>query len=226
MKQISFTVYGLLALFVFWGAHAFAQGKDDPAQLQAQIDRLTKEQMNIALSIQQASPDIEPGSGPQTISRLANAALQADFKENEALLPAVTSKCNGKVSAEEYDAAQSACEAVRIPYNKRLDELKARAQQLTHLDEYSDQIRGLREQLAGIRGLQCSCGTDEVCWTSCFDGSRPHDSPVTVAVGTPAFSTQGKAERDRKAIQEYLKSGSIPRTRVKVWSKPPPEPGR
>jgi hypothetical protein len=225
MKRTSHLEHGILALIVFWGALAFAQGKDDPAQLKAEIDQLTKEQMNISLTIQQASPDIPAGSNPQTTWRQAAAALKADVERNEVDRSSVVDpKCRRTVKPEDLAAAESECDAVLIPFNKRTAELKARAVQLQRFDRLSDRIQGLHLKLAGLYGVQCSeCGADNACWTRCFDGSRDHTGAATVSVGT-AFSTEAKAERDRKAIQAYLNSGSIPTNGVKVWPKPPPPP--
>ncbi len=225
IKRAARAEYGILTLIVLWGTLAFAQGKGDPAQLRAEIDKLTNEQMEIALSIQLASPDIQQGSSPQTTYLQAGSALEADFERNERQRSAVDSECHRTVQETELAAAERACAAVRVPFNQRLDELIARKKQLQRLDELSDQIQGLHLKLAGMSGVQCSeCGTDNTCWTRCFDGSKDHTGAVTVPRGTPFFSTQEKAERDRKAIQAYLNSGAIPSTRVKVWAKPPPSP--
>jgi hypothetical protein len=226
MKKTSHLGYWILLVFMFLGTPAFGQAKDDAAQLRAQIDQLTKEEMNIALTIQRASPDIPLGSNPQTTLVQAENALESDVIANNLQRSSVVDpKCKRTVSPNELAAAENECDAVLEPFNKHTAELKARAVQLQHLHQLSDQIQGIHLKLAGLYGVQCGeCREDDDCWRRCFDGSKNHTKPVSVAVGTAFSSTEAKAERDKKAIEAYLNSGSIPTTAVKVWTKPPPAP--
>jgi hypothetical protein len=229
MKQTPLLRLGILALFVFWSVSGVAQDKDDPAQLKAQIDQLTKVQVDIALTIQQADPaDIPKGSSPQAVYSLAATTLQDDLKTSNEQRVEVDKVCHRTVAPEELAAATSACNKVLVPFNERLDKIHARAVQLKQLSDLTGEIKWLRIERARIQGLLCpDCAPDDkACWERCFDGSRNHDGAVNASVGTPFFSTEAKAERDRIAIQEYLNSGSVPTTGVKVWSKPPPSPNQ
>ncbi len=176
--------------------------------------------------------------------------VQANVQREESY---VISVCDVTVPQEQYAAAVARCNAVKEPYQHRVDQynedvdelnrkvtnlneqeqLRVQAAQeiLHHRDQVIDRLRALQAAFKAAKVKACtkSCasyGSNAAaaqCLQICFDGASPEALPDVSAYTQPPFSAS-ENRTPEQAIDEYRRSGPANPGANTLHSRPVPPP--
>jgi hypothetical protein len=245
---VALAVALVLATAMSSGAHA--QTSDaDIAKMMEEIVTLSAEQKELPKKVE-ANLTLKKKHETE-YARIAteDKRLKADSAAIEADRPGVNSLCTGTFPEEELAAATARCNAVLIPFNARIEDLKARVKQLadqsTTLGKQEDERFNAGKALQGravylenrLKQLKmtillakrgscvkkCQQSSAEVvsqCLSCCWDLARC-DLPSVEQKQLPVFKAT-TSRTPEQAIEEYKNSGRAAPPAPKQAKEPPP----
>src|SRR5579872_2056818 len=106
------------------GSQALAQDSD-VSKMMAEVSQLSAEQSQIPAKLQQSLALKQQHERQfQQLNQESNS-LKSEGSSIDAQRPTVTSLCTGKVPHAQFAAAQARCQAVLVPFNRRVDAYNA-----------------------------------------------------------------------------------------------------
>lgn len=225
----------------------------DVSKMMAEISQLSAEQKQIPAKLQQnlalrAANNLQLEKLKQDLSR-----VQAESSAIKAQGPSVDSACTGTYPRDQFPAAQARCDAVKNPFNQRVEANNARRRKgladVQELKQKENKRRAQEEQLIArdqqitqrIAALQATIKTARAssctqscrdkqndaaaqCLQSCFDGARSDTALPTVEENYRPPFTATPNRTPEQAIEEYRRSGAAQPGPSTLRTNPVPPP--
>jgi hypothetical protein len=235
-----------LAAVIATGLASPAARADDLAGLEQEAKQLAGEKLQIVDQLQQSLTSKHANDQKLTEIETESSAIAMLSSQIEAQRPSVTAACVRTVPREQMAAAQAACAAVLVPfnrsvttYNTRLTTNKEQLKRTTEseqnraaeerrlrerkeaLEKRLKQIEALKTRFACLQHCPAE-GTEAAvdCYKRCWDGGAAGQPPVET---TKPYQAQHGRRTFQQAIDDYKKSGGKPGPKsLKIKPVPPP----